>query len=61
MSYNSALTNSQIRKTPLVVTDADKLILVELRVISLLLQIGLNVNESLDALRTDIANDMFES
>ena len=58
MSYNSALTNDQLREIPVVVTDADKLILAELRVISLLLQIGLNIPDDLDELRDEILNSL---
>ena len=58
MTYNSGLTNNQLRETPVQITEADKLILAELRVISFLLTVGLNVNEDIDKLRDDILDDL---
>ena len=58
MSYNSALTNKQLREFPLEITEEDKLIIAELRVISTLLQIGLGVKDEIDDIRNDILNTL---
>lgn len=58
MTYNSGLTNNQLREKPVEITDADKLILAELRVISFLLSVGLTVSDDIDKLRDEILEDL---
>ena len=59
MSYNSSLTNKQIRELPLKIEEEDNLILAELRVISMILKIGLGVADEIEDLRNDVLTTLY--